>query len=299
MSEFRLKVFRSVARHLNFTKAAEELYVSQPAITRHIKELEAEYGLRLFERTNGRLLLTEAGKCLLVHVEKILEAHEVLDYEMRKMSGSAGGTLRIGASTTIAQYIIPAVLAEFAQMHSGVELSLRSGNTEEIEMALLAQEIDVGLVEGSSRHRVLHYTPFLKDELVAVTRVQSPLAGRDELRLSDLSQIPIVLREQGSGTLDVFIDALQRKGIRIGDLNAKIHLGCTESIKRFLIHTDMVGIISIRAVRDELCQGVFKVLDVPDLSLQRELSVVQRQGQEEGLAEDFVRFIFKHQSDLL
>lgn len=299
MSEFRLKVFRSVARHLNFTKAAEELYVSQPAITRHIKELEAEYGLRLFERTNGRLLLTEAGKCLLVHVEKILEAHEVLDYEMRKMSGSAGGTLRIGASTTIAQYIIPAVLAEFAQMHSGVELSLRSGNTEEIEMALLAQEIDVGLVEGSSRHRVLHYTPFLKDELVAVTRVQSPLAGRDELRLSDLSQIPIVLREQGSGTLDVFIDALQQKGIRIGDLNAKIHLGCTESIKRFLIHTDMVGIISIRAVRDELCQGVFKVLDVPDLSLQRELSVVQRQGQEEGLAEDFVRFIFKHQSDLL
>lgn len=299
MSEFRLKVFRSVARHLNFTKAAEELYVSQPAITRHIKELEAEYGLRLFERTNGRLLLTEAGKCLLVHVEKILEAHEVLDYEMRKMSGSAGGTLRIGASTTIAQYIIPAVLAEFAQMHSGVELSLRSGNTEEIEMALLAQEIDVGLVEGSSRHRVLHYTPFLKDELVAVTRVQSPLAGRDELRLSDLSQIPIVLREQGSGTLDVFIDALQRKGIRIGDLNAKIHLGCTESIKRFLIHTDMVGIISIRAVRDELCQGVFKVLDIPDLSLQRELSVVQRQGQEEGLAEDFVRFIFKHQSDLL
>lgn len=299
MSEFRLKVFRSVARHLNFTKAAEELYVSQPAITRHIKELEAEYGLRLFERTNGRLLLTEAGKCLLVHVEKILEAHEVLDYEMRKMSGSAGGTLRIGASTTIAQYIIPAVLAEFAQMHSGVELSLRSGNTEEIEMALLAQEIDVGLVEGSSRHRVLHYTPFLKDELVAVTRVQSPLAGRDELRLSDLSQIPIVLREQGSGTLDVFIDALQQKGIRIGDLNAKIHLGCTESIKRFLIHTDMVGIISIRAVRDELCQGVFKVLDIPDLSLQRELSVVQRQGQEEGLAEDFVRFIFKHQSDLL
>lgn len=299
MSEFRLKVFRSVARHLNFTKAAEELYVSQPAITRHIKELEAEYGLRLFERTNGRLLLTEAGKCLLVHVEKILEAHEVLDYEMRKMSGSAGGTLRIGASTTIAQYIIPAVLAEFAQMHSGVELSLRSGNTEEIEMALLAQEIDVGLVEGSSRHRVLHYTPFLKDELVAVTRVQSPLAGRDELRLSDLSQIPIVLREQGSGTLDVFIDALQQKGIRIGDLNAKIHLGCTESIKRFLIHTDMVGIISIRAVRDELCQGVFKVLDVPDLSLQRELSVVQRQGQEEGLAEDFVCFIFKHQSDLL
>lgn len=299
MSAFRLKVFRSVAHHLNFTKAAEELYVPQPAITRHIKELESEYGLRLFERTNGHLLLTEAGKCLLVHVERILEAHEILDYEMRKMSGSAGGALRIGASTTIAQYVIPAALAAFSQLHHGMELSLRSENTEEVEMALLAQEIDVGLVEGSSRHRVLHYTPFLKDELVAIVRAQSSLAARDELQLSDLIRMPLVLREQGSGTLDVFIDALRKKGVRTVDLNAKIHLGCTESIKRFLIHTDMVGIVSIRAVRDELSKGIFKILDIPELPLYRELSVVQRQGQEEGLAADFVRFIFKHQSDLL
>ena len=97
------------------------------------------------------------------------------------MSGSAGGALRIGASTTIAQYVIPAALAAFSQLHHGMELSLRSGNTEEVEMALLAQEIDVGLVEGSSRHRVLHYTPFLKDELVAIVRAQSSLAARDEL----------------------------------------------------------------------------------------------------------------------
>lgn len=299
MSEFRLKAFRAVAHHLSFTKAAEELYVSQPAITRHIRELETEYGLRLFERTNSRLLLTEAGRRLLVHAEKILEAHDALDYEMRKLSGAEGGVLRIGASTTIAQYIIPQMLARFSHLHEGIELSLRSGNSEEIERALLAHEIDLGLVEGSSRHRVLRYTPFLKDELVAIVRANSKLAEKDELSLSDLLQVPMVLREQGSGTLDVFTDALLQKGIRLADLNAKIHLGCTESIKRFLVQTDTVGIMSIRAVRSEINDGVFKVLELTDLSLLRELSIVQRQGQEEGLAEEFVRFLMKHQTDLL
>lgn len=299
MSEFRLKVFRSVAHHLNFTKAAEELYVSQPAITRHIKELETEYGLRLFERTNGHLLLTEAGKCLLIHVEKILEAHDALEYEMRKLSGNFGGVLRIGASTTIAQYIIPQVLADFSLLHPKVELILRSGNSGEIESALLAHEIDLGLVEGSSRQRMLHYTPFLKDELVAFVCTDSYLAQRDELSLADLLQVPIVLREQGSGTLDVFTTALLKKGIRLGDLNAKIHLGCTESIKRFLLRTDAVGIVSVRAIRDELNRGLYKVLELDDFPLMRELSIVQRQGCEEGLAEEFVRFVLRHQVDLM
>ena len=175
MSDFRLKVFRSAARHLSFTKASEELYVSQPSVTRHIRELETEYGQRLFERTGGRLLLTQAGVRMLEHVERILEAYSALEYEMKKISGESGGTLRLGASTTIAQYVLPRALALFSQDRRQTSIYLRNGNTEEIEQALLAHEIDLGLVEGGSRQRVLNYIPFMKDELVAVVRTHNRL----------------------------------------------------------------------------------------------------------------------------
>lgn len=243
MSDFRLKVFRSAARHLSFTKASEELYVSQPSVTRHIRELETEYGQRLFERTGGRLLLTLAGERMLEHVERILEAYSALDYEMKKMSGTQGGTLRIGASTTIAQYVLPQALALFSEKHSQASIYLRNGNTEEIEQALLTHEIDLGLVEGGSRQRVLSYIPFMKDELVVVVRTHNGLDLPEELSVADLVAYPLVLREQGSGTLDVLAAALQAHGIPLTQLQSYVHLGSTESIKRFLQYTDSIGFL--------------------------------------------------------
>lgn len=294
MSDFRLKVFRSAARHLSFTKASEELYVSQPSVTRHIRELETEYGQRLFERTGGRLLLTLAGERMLEHVERILEAYSALDYEMKKMSGTQGGTLRIGASTTIAQYVLPQALALFSEKHSQASIYLRNGNTEEIEQALLTHEIDLGLVEGGSRQRVLSYIPFMKDEIVVVVRTHNGLDLPEELSVADLAAYPLVLREQGSGTLDVLAAALQAHGIPMTQLQSYVHLGSTESIKRFLQYTDSIGFLSIRAVRDELASGVLKLIEVHDLPLTREFSVVTRQGMQSGLSADFVDFLMKN-----
>lgn len=299
MSDFRLKVFRSAARHLSFTKASEELYVSQPSVTRHIRELETEYGQRLFERTGGRLQLTPAGACMLEHVERILEAYSALEYEMKKMSGELGGTLRIGASTTIAQYVLPRALALFSQDRRQTSIYLRNGNTEEIEQALLAHEIDLGLVEGGSRQRVLNYIPFMKDELVAVVRTDNRLNLPEELSASDLAAYPLVLREQGSGTLDVLSAALSARGIPLSSLQSYVHLGSTESIKRFLLYTDSIGFVSIRAVRDELATGKLRLIELRDLSLFREFSVVSRQGNQSGPAADFVDFLMKNVRQLM
>lgn len=294
MSDFRLKVFRSAARHLSFTKASEELYVSQPSVTRHIRELETEYGQRLFERTGGRLLLTHAGERMLEHVERILEAYSALEYEMKKISGESGGALRIGASTTIAQYVLPQALALFSKDRLHSSIYLRNGNTEEIEQALLAHEIDLGLVEGGSRQRVLNYIPFMKDELVAVVRTDNRLHLPDELSVADLAAYPLVLREQGSGTLDVLSAALMAHGIPLSSLHSYVHLGSTESIKRFLLYTDSIGFVSIRAVRDELAAGTLRLIEVHDLTLCREFSVVSRQGNQSGLSADFVDFLMKN-----
>lgn len=136
MSDFRLKVFRSVAKNLSFTKASQELFVSQPAITKHIQELEAAYQTRLFDRQGSRISLTESGNLLLEHCERILEDYKRLEYEMHLLHNEYTGGLKLGASTTIAQYVLPPLLASFIGKFPQVSLSLLNGNSREIEAAL-------------------------------------------------------------------------------------------------------------------------------------------------------------------
>ena len=136
MSDFRLKVFLSVAKNLSFTKASQELFVSQPAITKHIQELETCYQARLFDRQGNKISLTEAGKLLQEHSEKILEDYKRLEYEMHLLHNEYIGDLKLGASTTIAQYVLPPLLANFIAKFPQVNLSLLNGNSREIEADL-------------------------------------------------------------------------------------------------------------------------------------------------------------------
>ena len=220
MSDFRLKVFQSVAKNLSFTKASQELFVSQPAITKHIQELESTYQARLFDRQGSKISLTEAGKLLLEHCGRILEDYKRLEYEMHLLHNEYTGELRLGASTTIAQYVLPPLLASFIKKFPQVNLSLMNGNSREIEAALQEHRIDLGLVEGVFRLPNLKYTTFLEDELVAVTRTGSKLQVGEEITPEELLHIPLVLRERGSGTLDVFEKALQQHNIKLSSLGA-------------------------------------------------------------------------------
>ena len=298
MSDFRLKVFQSVAKNLSFTKASQELFVSQPAITKHIQELETCYQTRLFDRQGSKISLTEAGELLLKHSEKILDDYKQLEYEMHLLHDEYIGELKLGASTTIAQYVLPPLLANFITKFPQINLSLINGNSRGVEVALQEHRIDLGLVEGIFRLPNLKYTAFLQDELVAVVHMRSKLAVADEILPEELPNIPLVLRERGSGTLDVFERALLQYNLKLSSLNVLMYLGSTESIKLFLEHTDCMGIVSIRSVHKELVAGTLRVVEIKGMPMQREFNFVQLQGQEGVLSQVFMRFAGHHSKSL-
>lgn len=298
MSDFRLKVFRSVAENLSFTKASHELFISQPAITKHIHELEVLYETRLFDRQGGKISLTDSGKLLLEHSERILDDYKRLEYEMHLLNNNYTGELRLGASTTIAQYVLPPLLASFINKFPQVNLSLLNGNSREIEAALQEHRIDLGLVEGVIRQPNLKYSTFLNDELVAVTRTGCKLPIGEEITPDDLLHLPLVLRERGSGTLDVVEKALLEHNIKLSALRVLMYLGSTESIKLFLEHTDCLGIVSIRSVNKELYAGKLRVVDIKDMPLLRDFCFIQLQGQESGIAQEFMQFALHHNNKL-
>lgn len=294
MLDFRLTVFYTVAKRLSFTKAAAELFVTQPAVTKHIQELENRFGTALFDRRGNQISLTTAGQLLLRHAETILATYRQLEFDMNALKGEPGGVLRLGASSTVSQYVIPPVLARFHEQSADVSISLNSGNTEQIEQQLLNNDIDLGLVEGRTHHSDIRYTPFVKDELVLICRSDHPLASRDEITLDELRTIPIVLRERGSGSLEVVEHALRGAGLRLTDLTLDMQLGSTESIKSYLLSSRCMAFISIFAVQSELKAGTLRVLDVQGLTIQRDLYSIQLQGMSEGLADTFMRFVRQH-----
>lgn len=291
MSDFRLNVFCSVAKTLSYTKAAQELHITQPAITKHVQELENQYKTRLIERMGNKIVLTHAGEVLLEHSIAILKEYAQLDFVMNMLHGDPKGTLRLGASTTIAQYVLPPVLALFKTKFPDVNISLISGNSDDIESELMDHHIDLGLIEGNKRLPNLKYTHLVDDELVAIASTQSKYAKYDELTIDDLRRIPLVLRENGSGTLSVLTSALDRVGVKFTDLNIIMQLGSSESIKLFLENADAVSIISFRCVTRELVSGTFKIIELPQLEMTRELCFMQLQGESEGLAHIFMQFV--------
>ncbi len=298
MSDFRLKVFRSVANNLSFTKASQELFISQPAITKHIQELETCYKARLFDRQGNKISLTEAGKLLLEHSERILDAYKRLEYDMHLLHDDYIGELKLGASTTISQYVLPPLLGSFIRKFPQVTLSLLNGNSRGVEVALQEHRVDLGLVEGIYRLPNLKYATFLEDELVAVVHTCNKLSLPEEIEPKDLAGIPLVLRERGSGTLDVIERALQQHNIKLSSLNVMMYLGSTESIKLFLENTDCMGIVSIRSISKELASGTFRVIEIKGMQMMREFCFVHQQGQEGGLSQVFMQFAMHHSKKL-
>lgn len=294
MSDFRLKVFYSVAKHLSFTQASKELYISQPAITKHIRELESLYGVRLFDRLGNKISLTDAGARMLDHCEQILAAYRRLEYDMHLLKNEWTGDLRLGASTTISQYVLPPILARFTEKYPKVNVTLMDTNSRNIEQALQNHDIDLGLVEGVFRLPGLKYEPFLRDELVPIVGARSRLAGKEEISLEELRQLPLVLRERGSGTLDAIEMAFDEAGMKLSSMNVRLYLGGTESIKSFLRYSDSIGIVSLQAVVRELHAGDFKVIDIEGLQMRRHFCFVHLHGQEEPSSANFMRFVYQY-----
>ena len=290
MLDFRLRVFYTVAQTLNFNKAAEKLFISQPAVTKHIRELEQHFGITLFNREHKRISLTREGEIVKQYAHNIFEQYQKLDFELNLLKNKTAGSLRIGASTTIAQYIIPPVLAAFHKRFPEVSLNLYNANSLDIEHLLLSGNIDLGIVEGTNMNTDLRYLPFMKDEIVLVTSVKNKNLKKDTISIKDLRKLPLIMREEGSGTFDIIRNALRKSGFEPEDLTIEMQLGSTEAIKNYLLHSDTFAFLSVYGIRAELSSDKLQIIDIKDLEINRILSFAYKQGQPLPLAELFIQF---------
>lgn len=294
MFDFRLRVFHEVAQKLSFTQAAQVLYISQPAVTRHIRELEGHWGLRLFNRKGNRITLTQAGNIAFKHVSQMLQLHADMEFELNNIKKKYSGSLHIGASSTISQYLIPPVLGAFHERFKDITISLTNGNSRQIEQKLLDGEIDLGLVESHSQNRQLQYRPFLSDRLVGIVNTKGKLANKTTISLSEFKTTPLILREPGSGTLEVIEHCLKQNDIKISQLDVLLHLGSTESIKHFLETSDGMGIVSEKAIEKELLLSRLKIVNLENIPFPRQFRFVYPSGPLSGLCELFVNFALRH-----
>ena len=208
MLDHKLTIFYHTAKYLSTTKAAEELHLSQPAISKSIKELEKELEVTLFEREKGRFVLTPAGKYLLEKSEDLLDKEREIEFGIHQMKHEFSGTLSIGASTTLSQYILPGMLAPFRERFPHIRINLISGNTNQIEQEILHRNIQLAFIEGSPSEPDIHYIPFLQDEIVLVTSTRNP--SKEVITLEELKQLKFVFRENGSGTYKIIQQQLAK-----------------------------------------------------------------------------------------
>lgn len=293
LENFRLVVFRTVAEQLSFRKAAEQLYLTQPAVSQQIKALEEELGVLLFDRSGVHAKLTSAGAILLDYARR---SHELLlsaAHEATALSGRFSGQLTLGASTTIAQYVLPHLLSEFCKEHPRVSPALISGNTEQIVDAVCEERVSLGFIEGPPHSREVRTEPFLDDELVLIVPAAHEWADRQRVPYAEIASVPLIARERGSGTRRIVEMAFERRGFRRRSLRIVMELDSSEAIKSAVEAGFGVGFVSRWAVAKDarLGQGIRVVL-LEGVSLRRQFLTVRRKGPESrSLAQEFRQFL--------
>jgi len=288
---FRLRVFRIVAEELSFTRAAERLFLTQPAVTMQVKNLEEDLGLRLFDRTGQRIALTAAGTALLDYARRIAALCADAERDLAALKGETRGRLALGASTTIAQYLLPRLAGQFLAAFPAIELSILSGNTEEVVGALVEGRIALGLIEGPPNRADVKCQPFVEDEIVLVVPPSHEWAGMDSVDSAAIRSAKVILRERGSGTRQVVEDALKRARIDARKLHIALELDSTESIKSAIEAGIGIGFVSRWALAREVALGLLRVVPVRGLRIRRHFQFVFCAGPTPaGIEGEFLRF---------
>src|SRR5688572_1650774 len=273
MADRRLQVFHAVAKHLSFTKAAETLFMTQPAVTFQIKQLEEHLSTRLFDRAQGRISLTPAGQVAFEYAERILGLSAELDTRMKEMSGHAAGPLLIGASMTIGEYVLPQLIGTFKGRFPAVMPTLFVGNSEAVQDRVAERTLDLGFIEGDSHLSSLQSEVCCEDELQVVCAPSHPLAKEPYALPAALTQHPYINREAGSGTREVIDRYLQKAGVSPESLNVMVELGSPEAIKGLVATGLGFAIMSRVIAAKELQLG--QLVQIPlRPRLLREFSVV-------------------------
>jgi DNA-binding transcriptional LysR family regulator len=298
MENFRLRVFRSVARHLNFRIAAEELLLTQSAVTQQIKALESELDVPLFDRGGGRVSLTPAGASLLPFAERLAALAEEAREAVAAAAGDHAGRLALGASQTIGQYLLPKLIAGFLQENPNVQVSVMGGNTQTILEALVEHRVQLCLIEGPAMRRDVQVEPFMEDHMVCVVPSGHEWAD-EQIDLQQLAQASMVTRELGSGSRRIVEQALQQAGVEVKKLRIAMTFDSTEGLLSAVEAGLGIAFVSRWAVRSQLALGTLKLARVRDLNLSRMFSLATVAGPEPaGVAGLFQRFVLKRAEEL-
>jgi DNA-binding transcriptional LysR family regulator len=271
-----LQVFLSVSKHLNYTRAGEEINLSQPSVSVRVRQLETELGVRLFEQLGKKVVLTDAGQLLVPYANRVMAAVDDAHHAIDELQGLERGSLRIGASTTPGMYLVPQVVAHFKRSHPKIGIHLRIKDTREVEDGVLRNEFDFGFVGGHLAAEDVSAVSWLTDELLLVVPPDHRLARKKAVTKQDLQQERFIVREFGSATRATIVTQLQQANF---ELETVIEMENPESIKKAVQSGLGIAFISKFAVATELKAKTLTAIRVRDLTINRELKIVHRKDK--------------------
>ncbi|MBP6809550.1 MAG: LysR family transcriptional regulator [Chromatiaceae bacterium] len=290
MADRRLQVFHTVARLLSFTKAAETLHMTQPAVTFQIRQLEDHFNTRLFDRTHNRISLTAAGEQVLRFADRIFEIYAEMENSIRDLTGEISGALTIGASTTIAEYMLPTLLGDFKEKYPEVTIHLKVANSDGIVSLVESNAIDLGVVESSVANKNLVVEVCKRDHLMGIVPPGHPLAKETSVKFARLLEYPFICREEGSGTRGVIGEYLDQLPECEGALKVTMELGSPEAVKGAVEAGMGVSVVSRATIQKELRLGTLVALEL-DPPLERPFSFVhQKQKFRLRVMEELLEF---------
>ncbi len=290
MSDRRLHVFHTVAGVLSFTKAAEKLNMTQPAVTFQVRQLEEDFNTRLFDRGHNKINLTKAGEVVYSYADRIFDLYGEMQESVKRLTGDKSGNITIGASTTIAEYMLPALLGDFKEKFPDVKIKLKVANTTGIVTMVEDNAIDLGIVEGDINNKLLLAEACQIDKMVVIASPEHELSKRSSLNTSELLEHPFIFREGGSGTRSVIENYLHDAGYESSQLNIALELGSTEAIKGAVEAGMGISIVSEAAISKELKLGTLCAIELKP-SLERQFSLVrQRQKFRTDLMDELFKF---------
>ncbi|MBG9451536.1 LysR family transcriptional regulator [Cytobacillus firmus] len=264
-----LKTFVTLAEVKNFTKTAELLLMSQPSVSLHVKNLEKEFQTKLFQRSPKYLKITPSGEILYDRAKQMITIYEQTRQEILDQQHTIKGDLKIAASFTIGEYILPPLLLDLQNEYPELNLQITIANTEEVVQSTRSHHVDIGLIEGQTNEKELIVTPFLEDELFIVTSNQHPLAQKEEATVADLQDQAWIMRENGSGTREYFNHVVRSNGLKVKSL---LTISSNQGIKETLINGLGMSILSGSVVARDVKQNNLSIIKVKNQEFKRTLS---------------------------
>jgi LysR family transcriptional regulator, low CO2-responsive transcriptional regulator len=269
----RLLVFHTVVRHLSFSKAADELYTSQPNVSRQVAKLESELGLSLFDRVGNRVVLTDAGRIVEDYAQRTFELADGLNRSLNELKGLERGYLRLAAGSISGLYLLPAAIAGFQKRHPGLEVTLHVANSQAALERMQRGEADLAFVEGAASAPAQQVQPYARDELVLAAAPEHELARTPDVTASDIARQTVVLRESGSGTRHVTEQALARWQVTPAHV---LEVNHAEALKQAVIAGLGVSFISLRAASLEISQSLLAIIGGDEWRIPYQLVVASR-----------------------